>query len=139
MNATLRNRRARVNKMLRNTRRVKRQVGKRYLVKPSHIRFSNKNAYSNNNNINNSNNETWNLNDLLNNIHQRELTESRKSIVPSKPTYQNVRMNPKQAKLYANILSRFNDPNEMLNALNMMPMSQKDHNVLVGRIRSMFT
>lgn len=144
MNATLRNRAARVRRMMgkNKTRRVKRQEGRRYLVKPGHIRFSNRNRYSNENNTNN-NNETWNYNNILKNIeneeHMRELVESRKSVLPSFPEYGSPRLNPNQAKRFANLLSRYNDPNTMVNALSRnTTMSNRNRRIFRAKIREMF-
>lgn len=110
-------------------------VGKRYLAKPAHIRFSNKNSYSNNNN-----NNTWNYNNNnTNNLaHMNALIESRRSIQPSYPRYQNVSLSPEQAKLFANISALYNDPETMKDALVSSGISRKNRNRLTQKIRALY-
>ena len=128
---TMKNRRFRVNQLLKPpTRRLRRQQAKRYLTKPSHIRFSN--------NINNN----WNTNFSTysnNNIkHMINLVQSRQSIVPSKPSYRNVGLSPQQAKLFANISAKYNSPEEMLNAINTMNMSNMNRETLQQKIFALY-
>ena len=132
----MKNRRFRVNQLLKapmkQTRRLQRQAGKRYLVKPSHLRFSNVNNYSNNNWNNYSNYEKNNVN------HVKALIESRKSIVPTRSQYKNVAFTPNQAKLFANISLQYNTPEEMYNRLYQKNISNKNRNILGKKINALY-
>ena len=133
-NRTLRNRRFRVNQLLKapgKTRHLERQAGKRYLVKPSHLRFSTVNNYSNNNN--NLNNYTKN-----NLNYMRNLVQSRKSIVPSRQYLENVGLTPNQAKLFANISAQYNTPEQMYNRLYRRNISNKNRNALGKKINALY-
>jgi prophage DNA circulation protein len=133
---TLKNRRFRVNQLLkapvRQTRRFQRQAGKRFLVKPAHLRFSNVNNYSNNNWNNYSNYENNNIN------HMRALVESRKSIMPSQRYYNNAYLTPNQAKLFANISLQYNTPEEMYNRLFRNNITNKNRNALRKKINALY-
>ena len=45
------------------------------------------------------------------------LRESRKSIETTRPKYENVGLNEKQSKLFANLSAAYNDPEDMLTTL----------------------
>jgi hypothetical protein len=45
------------------------------------------------------------------------LRESRKSIETTRPKYENVSLNEKQSKLFANLSAAYNEPEDMLNTL----------------------
>ena len=127
------NRRSRVNRMLRGpatTRRLKRNPGRRYLVKPSHLRFSNTTNVSNNNNLSNYSNNNIN--------HLKALIESRKSIVPSRPYHQNIGLTPNQAILFANLSANYNDPRSMINALTRKNISNKNRNILRQKVYALY-
>jgi hypothetical protein len=128
---TMKNRRFRVNQLLKSpTRRLRRQQAKRYLTKPSHIRFSN--------NINNNwstNFSTYSNNNIK---HMINLVQSRQSIVPSKPRYRNVGLTPNQAKLFANMSANYNTPEEMLNAINTMNISNTNRETLRQKIYALY-
>jgi hypothetical protein len=133
---TLKNRRFRVNQLLRSpkslasTRRLQRQRGRRFLQKPSHIRFNNTEYHSNNSN------NTWNTNSNTN--HMNALVLSRKSIVPSRPRYENVPLTPKQAILFANLSSKANNVNEMVRALNSANISRKNRNIFLKKMYALY-
>jgi hypothetical protein len=137
----MRNRRFRVNQllrspaMIRSSRKLKRQTGKRYLAKPPHIRFSSINRHSNN-----YNNNTWSYNNNnSNNIrHMNNLIESRRSIQASRPRYTNVGLTPNQAKLFANISARYNNPANMKQAVYTRAISGKNRNTLTQKIRALY-
>ncbi len=131
-NATFRNRRFRVNQLLktpkaiRNTRKLKRQFGKRRLIRPNHIRFSNTVNSSDNN---------LNYNSLSNNNinYMNALVESRTSI-PKTLRYGNVALSPSQAKLLANISRKYNRSQNMISALYRNNISNKNRETLRRKI-----
>jgi hypothetical protein len=132
-NQTLRNRRARVNTLLtspRKTRQIRRQTGKRYLLRPNHIRFSNQ--------INSSTN-TWTNFTNNNANYTRALVESRKSIVPSRaPPRSQIPLSPKGAAFLANLTSKYNDPRDMMYALRESNISERARYVIALKLREMF-
>ena len=134
---TLKNRRFRVNQLLRtpkslaSTKRLRRQSGKRYLVKPTHLRF---NTTVNNNN----NNNTWNTYSNNNINYLNALVESRKSILPSRPQHRNVSLSPNQAVLFANLSAKYNNPSQMLNALNRKNIPNKNRNTFRKKIYALY-
>jgi hypothetical protein len=127
---TMKNRRFRVNQLLKPpTRRLRRQQGKRYLVKPAHLRFSNN---VNNWNTNLSNYSNNNIRYMIN------LVQSRQSIIPSKAPYRNVGLTPNQAKQFANMSAQYNTPDEMLNAINTMNISNTNRETLRQKIYALY-
>jgi hypothetical protein len=135
VNQTMRNRRARVNRMLRTSnnvrsRKLQRQPGKRYLTKPSHIRFSNNVSYSNNNYNTEFNNNNFN--------HTRALVNSRKSITVSRPLYRlQYGFSPREAKLYANLSAKYNSPENLANAImKNESLSNNDRELFLEKIRA---
>jgi hypothetical protein len=47
------------------------------------------------------------------------MSESRKSIQTTRPRYENVGLNEKQSKLFANLSAAYNDPEDMLTTLKL--------------------
>jgi hypothetical protein len=128
-NQTMKNRRSRVNRMLR-TRKLQRQQGKRYLTKPNHLRFSNNVSYSNNNYNTEFNNNNFN--------HTRALVNSRKSINVSRPVYRmHYGFSPREAKLYANLSAKYNSPENFANAiLQNTSLSNNDRELFFEKFRA---
>jgi hypothetical protein len=109
-NTNTNTRRKRVENMLRNKHKLTRNKrGTRYLLDPrKQFRFSNG---ANNGNL------------LPTEVYGRNginaLRESRKSIQTTRPTYENVGLNEKQSKLFANLSAAYNDPEDMLTTLKL--------------------
>ncbi len=130
-NQTMKNRRFRVRKLLGlPTRKIQRQQGKRYLTKPKHIRFSNNVSSSNNNYNTEFNNNNFN--------HTRALVNSRKSINVSRPLYRmHYGFSPREAKLYANLSAKYNDPVNFGNAIiKNNSLSNNDRELFLEKIRA---
>lgn len=87
---------------------LKRGIGTRFLVnRPKQFQIANEtNVFGTNFNNTNVNKERSN-----------NLRKSRFSGERSRPRYPNVRLNEKQAKLFANLSAAYNEPEEMLETL----------------------
>lgn len=97
----LRNKQANIHKLTRNNR------GKRNLLAPQkQLRFSN-----------GANNGKLLPTEVYGRNGINALRESRKSIETTRPTYDNVGLNEKQSKLFANLSAAYNDPEDMLTTL----------------------
>jgi hypothetical protein len=99
----LQNKQGNIHKLTRNNR------GKRNLFNyQKHIRFSNG---ANNGKLLPT--EVYGINGI------NALRESRKSIQTTRPRYENVGLNEKQSKLFANLSAAYNDPEDMLTTLKL--------------------
>jgi hypothetical protein len=97
----LRNKQANIHKLTRNNR------GTRNLLAPrKQLRFSD-----------GANNGKLLPTEVYGRNGINALRESRKSIQTTRPTYENVGLNEKQSKLFANLSAAYNDPEDMLTTL----------------------
>jgi len=100
----LRNKQANIHKLTRNNRGTR---NLRNLLAPQkQLRFSN-----------GANNGKLLPTEVYGRNGINALRESRKSIQTTRPPYENVGLNEKQSKLFANLSAAYNDPEDMLTTL----------------------